>query len=199
MNPVKKISQAVVSRQWLAARGWLLLYLAGVVAITFIHYPAALAALLVGSLAVAGMERWRYLRRTVLAILVFNLTVSAGYVVVALWQGAFVADYLLLVNLRVLLLMYLGFWFTARVSLLDALAGWPTASLLATLAISQIKTFERILADFRAAFESRNLARPRWLDSSRHAAALTQTLLDKSLAASSEVTLAMRSRGAFDD
>ena len=199
MNPVTKTAQLTARRQWSTARVWLLLYLASVVTITFIHHPAALAVLLASTLAAAGIERWRYLRRTVFAILVFNLTVSAGYAFVALLQGVFVANYLLLVNLRVLLLMYLGVWFIARVSLLDALTGWPTASLLAILAIGQIKTFERLLADFRAAFESRNLARPRWRDRSRHAAAQMQTLLDKSFTASSEVAQAMRSRGAFDD
>ncbi|MDO8932673.1 MAG: hypothetical protein Q7U97_09790 [Rhodocyclaceae bacterium] len=177
----------------------LALYLGAVVAITFIHAPAVLAALLIGALVATGSQRWRLLRRAALAILAFNLTVSIGYAAVALWQGHFAADYLILVNLRVLLLVFLGFWFAASVNVLAALAGWPLATLLATLAIGQIKAFERILRDFRYAFESRNLTRPRPIDRTRLAAAQTQTLLDKSLAASTEVAFAMRSRGAFDD
>lgn len=180
-------------------RAWLALYLAAVVAITFIHAPAVLAALLASAVAASGTLRWKLLRRALLAILAFNLTISAGYVCVALWQGNFVADYLLLVNLRVLLLVYIGFWFVTSVDLLGALAGWPLATLLATLSIGQIKTFERILRDFRLAFQSRNLARPKLIDRSRHAAAQAQTLLDKSLASANEAALAMRSRGAFDD
>jgi cobalt/nickel transport system permease protein len=151
------------------------------------------------ALAAAGTRRWKLLRRALLAIVSFNLTVSVGYAAIALWQGNFSTDYLLLVNLRVLLLVFLGFWFISAVDLLAAMAGWPLATLLATLAIGQIKTFERILRDFRLAFESRNLARPRLVDRSRQAAAQTQTLLDKSISASTEVALAMRSRGAFDD
>lgn len=181
------------------ARRWLFAYLAAVVAVTFIHAPAVLAALLALALAGAGTARWRLLRRAVLAVLAFNLAVSAGYAAVALWQGAFSAHYLLLMNLRVLLLVFLGFWFVDRVEVLAALHGWPLAILLATLALGQIRAFERILRDFRHAFESRNLARPRLAARTRHAAAQAQTLLDKSLAASAETAMAMRSRGAFDD
>lgn len=181
------------------ARRWLFAYLAGVVAIGFIHQPVALAVLLLLALAAAGSGRWRLLRRALRAILAFNLTVSLGYALVALWQGRFAADYLLLVNLRVLLLVFLGFWFVQRVGLLAALAGWPLASLVATLAIGQIKTFERILRDFRLAFESRNLSRPRLRDRSHLAAAQATVLLDKSLAAANDAALAMRSRGAFDE
>ncbi|MBS1170421.1 MAG: cbiQ [Burkholderiaceae bacterium] len=199
MNDAKPNANFPACRQSFAARTWLLLYLAGIVTITFIHQPAILAIMLAGALLVSGKERWRHLRRTMLAILVFNLTISAGYIAVCLWQGAFSLNYLLLVNLRAILMAYLGFWFVGKVSILDAVAGWHTVSLLATLAIGQIKTFERILADFRAAFESRNLARPGWLARSRHAAAQAQTLLDKSFAASNEAAQAMRSRGVFDD
>lgn len=180
-------------------RRWLGLYLGAVVAITFIHAPLVLAGLLIAAVSLAGPLRWKLLRRALFAIMTFNLTVSAGYAVIALWQGSFVADYLLLVNLRVLLLVYLGFWFVGAVDLLAALAAWPLASLLATLAIGQIKTFERVLRDFRLAFESRNLARPRLIDRARSAAAQTQTLLDKSLASAQDAALGMRSRGAFDD
>jgi cobalt/nickel transport system permease protein len=181
------------------ARRYLLLYLASVIGISFIHAPAVLGILLLAAIVAAGNQRGRLLKRTLLAILAFNLSVSLGYVVIALWQDRFAPDYLLLINLRVFLQVFLGFWFVARVNLLAALSAWPLAALVATLAISQIKTFERILRDFRLAFESRNLARPRLTDKAHHAAAQAQTLLDKSYAAASDAALAMRSRGAFDE
>lgn len=183
----------------MSARTWLFAYLGAVVAITFVHVPAVLAALLALALLAAGPPRWRLLRRAALAVVAFNLAVSAGYAVVALWQGTFSAHYLLLMNLRVLLLVFLGFWFIDRVDILAALRGWPLTTLLATLALGQIRAFERIVRDFRHAFESRNLARPDLAARTRHAAAQAQTLLDKSLAASAETAMAMRSRGAFDD
>lgn len=178
---------------------WLAAYLAGVVAVTFIHAPWVLAALLLAAFAAAGGRRRRLLARSLRAILVFNLCVSLGYVLQALWRGDFRADYLLLANLRVLLLVYLGFWLVAAVDLLRALRRFPLLQLVATLAIGQIRTFERIIHDFRLAFQSRNPMPPRLIDQTRHAAAQAQTLLDKSLASASEAALAMRSRGAFDD
>lgn len=177
----------------------LLVYLAGVMGITLVHDPVWLGGLLVVALVLAGPLRWQLLQRTVWAVLAFNLTVSLGYVLVASWQGKLRIDYLLLVNLRVLLLVYLGFWFIARVNVLAALAGWPLASLIATLAIGQSKAFERIVRDFGLAFTSRNLSPPRRLDRTRHAAAQVQTLLDKAVAAAGETAQAMRSRGTWGD
>lgn len=183
----------------MSARSWLYLYAVALVMASFVHDPAVLAGGLAGALLFSGKKRWRLLKRTVLAILAFNLTVSAGYILVAHWQGNFHADYLLLVNLRVLLMVFLGFWFTSRINLLATLRGWATLELLATLAMSQIRLYTRIISDFRLAFISRNAAQPRLADQARNAAALGQTLLDKSLANSTEVALAMRSRGTFDN
>ncbi len=183
----------------LTPRTWLALYLASVVGITFVHDPWSLAGLLAAALGVARGKAWKLLGRSLRAILAFNLTVSLGYVAISLWQNNYCSSYLLLVNLRVLLLVYLGFWLVTTVELVAALTDFPLLRLIATLAISQIKTFERILRDFRLAFESRNLIQPGVLDRTRHAAAQAQTLLDKSMASANEAALAMRSRGAFDD
>lgn len=181
------------------ARLWLVLYLAAVVAITFVHNPVVLGSALCLAVAAAGKARWQVLRRTLLAIIAFNLTISLGYVIITLWQENFNPHYLVLINLRVLLLVFLGFWFVRTIDILVALKGWPLASLIATLAIGQIKTFERVLHDFRLSFESRNLVRPRMIDKARCAGAQTQTLLDKSMVSAHEAAQAMRSRGAFDD
>ncbi|MDP2196231.1 MAG: hypothetical protein Q8J72_09640 [Rhodocyclaceae bacterium] len=183
----------------MSARTWLGLYLAAIVAATFIHAPAVLAALLAIALAAAGATRWLLLRKTLWAVLAFNLTISAGYALVTLWQGGFSADYLWLANLRVVLMVFLGFWFVARFDLPAVLAGWPTATLVFTLALGQIRSLERIIGDFRLALASRSVAPPRLGDRARHAGAQGIALLDKSMAAATESTLAMRSRGAFDD
>lgn len=176
----------------------LYLYLAALPAPTFVHDPRLLALGLAAAFMFAGGERWRILKKSLLAILAFNLSVSLGVVLVGLWHGRIDGGWLLVVNLRVLLMVFLGFWFVARVDLLAALAGWPTATLVATLALGQIRVFERMIRDGRLAFASRNIARPRLLDRRRHAGAQAVALLDKAQAQSTEVALAMRSRGAFD-
>ena len=183
----------------LTPRRRLLLYLGAVVGITFVHEPLPLALLLCGALTLSGRRRWRLLQKTLFAMLAFNLCVSLGYLAVSLWQGKLSGDWLLLVNLRSFLLIYLGFWFVAATDLLAALAGFPLLCLLLTLAIGQMQTFTRVLRDFRLAFASRNLRRPGRRAQALHAAAQAQHLLDKSVAAASESALAMRSRGAFDD
>lgn len=176
----------------------LYLYLAVLPAPTFIHEPRLLALALFAALILAGSERWRILKKSLLAILAFNLSVSLGVVLIGLWRGSLDVEWLILANLRVLLMVYLGFWFVARVDLLAALRGWPTATLLATLAIGQVRGFERLLRDCRFAFASRNIIRPRLIDRGRHTGAQGAALLDKAQAQASEVALAMRSRGAFD-
>ncbi len=178
---------------------WLVAYLAAVVAATFVHAPIALAAALALALAAVGRDRWRLLKRTLLAILAFNLTVSLGYAAVALWRGDFNPHYLLLVNLRVLLLVFLGIWFAARVDVVAAIGVSPTLTFVATLTLGQLRAFERIVKDFALAFASRNPAPPRLVDRARHAAAQGIALMDKTQAAATESALAMRSRGAFDD
>lgn len=182
----------------MTARHRLYLYLAVLPVPTFVHDPALLALGLLIALALAGAERWRILKRSLLAILAFNLSVSLGVVLVGLWQGRIDTGWLLLANLRVLLMVYLGVWFVARTNLLAALAGWPTAALVATLALGQARAFERLIRDFRLAFASRSIVKPRLLDRRRHAGAQAVALLDKAQAQSTEVALAMRSRGSFD-
>lgn len=183
----------------MSARGWLFVYAATVVAATFLHHPGWLALALLLAIAASGEIRWRLLSRTIRSVLAFNLSVSLGYIAVTAWRGGFAPDYLLLVNLRVLLLVFLGFWFAARVNVLAALRGWPLLTLLATLALGQMQTFARITRDFSLAFISRNPTRPRFVDHANNAAAQAAILLDKSLSSATEVTLAMRSRGALDD
>lgn len=177
----------------------LVAYAVAVVAITFIHEPVVLAAGLGACLLAARHRAWRLARRTLAAVVVFNLSVSLGYGVLALWQGRFQPETLLLLNLRVCLLVFLGFWLIETVDLISALARFPLLQWVLALAIGQIRTFERLTQDFRLAFASRNPRPPAMLARSRHAAAQAQTLMDKAMASASESALAMRSRGSFDD
>lgn len=179
-------------------RARLCAYALAVVAVTLIHVPAILGGLLALAVLAAGGKRWLLLRRTLRAVLFFNLVASLGYAAVGLWRGDFRPDYLLLLNLRVLLLVFLGFWYARHANLLAALAGWPTLTLIATLTLGQMRSLARTIADFRLAFTSRTLRPPRLRDRAHHAGAQGIVLMDKSLAAATETALAMKSRGAFD-
>lgn len=180
------------------ARGCLLAYFTAVVTITFIHQPLVLSVLLAGALLASGRARWRLLKRAVLALLLFNASVSLAFALVAWWQGQPMLDALLLINLRVLLLVFLGFWLVDRIKLLDALAGWPLPLMIATLALGQIAIYRRLLDDFRFAFRSRNPTPPGAGALLHHVGAQGGALLDKSVHGAEQVAQAMRSRGAFD-
>lgn len=176
----------------------LALYLAALLAASSIHEAPLLAVGLLLSLAATGRPRWQLLLASLRAMAFFSLTVGLSYLLLSAWQGQTDWRWLQLTGLRVLLMVYLGLWFVKSVSLLKLLAPWPTANLLATLTLSQIQTYRRLLADFRLAFISRHPAPPQLTDRVRHAGAQGIALLDKALVATSESALALKSRGVFD-
>jgi cobalt/nickel transport system permease protein len=178
---------------------WLLAYLAAVVGTSLVHDWRALAAGLLLVLALAGPPRWRLLRRSLLAVLAFNLTVSAGLVAQWAWQDRPLAEPLARMNLRVLLLVLLGFWFVARVNLLQALACAPTLQFLATLAAGQAQVLARLVREHGLAFRSRTAGAGGLRARSRHGASVAGHLLDKAVANAQVSAMALRARGGLDD
>lgn len=173
-------------------------YLLAVVGISFVHSPLWLSGLLLCAVLFAGTKRWSLLYRSAAAVLLFNLSVTLSFFVLSGLQGASVSDALWVMNLRVFLLAFLGFWFVSKVRLLDILAPWPTWVMLFSLAVGHLQVFRLLIESGREAFISRNLRPPRWQDRAHHLGAQGGALLDKAHARSAEVGLAMRSRGVFD-
>lgn len=180
------------------ARMALLGYLFAVVLGTSVHDIRFLAAGLGLVLILAGRHWLRILRRAAVAILVFNAVVTVSYAVIAGVRGTFSPEYVALVNLRVLFLTSLTFLFAARVNPFRALSFSESLTYLFTLAYGQAMAFGQVLADFRLAFKSRCIERPRLRDRYRHAAGMAAHLLDKSMNNATEITRVMRSRGFFD-
>lgn len=178
---------------------WILVYLITVVVVTLVHQPLYLLIGLVVLILFAGPLRWRLLRRALLSMLLFNTVVSLGYLVISLMRNAFHPEYLVLINIRVLLLVTLGFWLSARVNFARALRFSPTLTFITTLAAGQIRLMQRVINDYRAAFESRCLKRAGWRDRARLAAAQTEAVVEQSQHAATEISQAMRSRGVFND
>lgn len=181
---------------------WLLAYLAAVTGAGLVHDVRILGAALVLALLLAGRLRWRLLRRCVWAVLAFNLAVSAGVLLQAVWQGqplSAPAETLLRMNLRVLLLVLLGFWFVARVDVLRALAFAPALQFVATLAAGQALAFARLVREHGLAFRSRTAGAGGLQARSRHAAVTAGHLLDQAVAVAERSAMAVRARGGFDD
>lgn len=178
---------------------WLAAYLAALVVIGFVHSPLVLGLALGSALLAARAARWQLFKRTLLALALFNATVSAGYALVATLQGNFDAGVLLVLNLRVVLMTFLGFWFVQRNNLLQALAFAPGLRFVATLAAGQASTLQRAALDAGMALKSRHLGRPDLATRSRQAAAQAAYLLDRGLQAAAEQALALRSRGVYEE
>lgn len=178
---------------------WLLLYLLAVVIVSLLHQPLWLAMGLFLVILFCGSIRWRLLRKSLFSILYFNTTVTLGYLIVAGMQDQFRAEYLLLINCRVLLLVMLAFWLSARINIANALRFSSSLSFLTTLTVGQFRVLSRVVSDFRAAFKSRNLKRPGWRERAHLAVAQTEVMMEKSQHAATEISQAMRSRGVFDD
>jgi cobalt/nickel transport system permease protein len=125
--------------------------------------------------------------------------VSASWAAVSLLRGELEAESLARMNLRVLALTSLTFLVTARIDPFRALSFSPSLLFLLTLAYGQIAVFRRMIEDFRLALRSRSPARPKSADLYRHAGAAGAFFLEKALHDSTEITLAMRSRGFLRD
>lgn len=180
-------------------RAALILYLVAVVTVTLIHHPGVLGVAFLVVVPLSGKDALCILRRAFLAVVAFNAVVSVGYVALSLWRGDVAWSFLLLLNVRVLLLTFLTVLMGTRVNALRALAFSRTLVYVMTLAYSQVLTFRRLLEDFRMAFISRSPGKTRHVDRYRHAASTASFFIRKSMNETTDITMAMNSRGFFDD
>jgi len=175
-----------------------LAYLAAIVAASWLHDPVWLASALAVTLALAGREAPRLLRRALVATAAFSGTVSLAYTGYVWWSlQRLPLDWLLAVNLRVLLMASITFLFIARTNLFLALGFSKRLSFLLVLAVSQSLVMQRTLADFRLALQSRSVRPANLLARYRAAAHAVAWLLDRVLANAHEAAQAMQSRGGL--
>lgn len=176
-----------------------LTYIVTVVCLTTIHTLKFTCGILVATVVLTGRGWLVIARRALLAILVFNSIVSISYCFIALKQGSFNGEYLLLLNLRVFSLTFLTFYIVKRVNLFRIVDFSPTLMYLLTLATSQIITFQKLVQDFQLALKSRTIKSLSLRQHYQHSANLSLFFLDKSLNRAQEIAQAMKSRGFFED
>ncbi len=174
-------------------------WLVAVVGITFIHDPVWLGGLLLLAFALAGKATPGLLKRALVAIALVNIAVSAGFVLSASMAGEPWGLFVIRLNLRVLLLTFLTLWLARQLDLVRAVDFSPSLKFVVVLTLGQIKTFQRLLSDYRMAFRSRSLGRPDLKTRTRSAGRQAGALLEKAELQATEVNLGMRSRGFFDD
>ena len=180
------------------ARLQLFAYALTVVGASWLSAPLPLLLGIVVALLLAGRQAYAILRRALLATLMFTATVSATYAGYVWWHEATLPwQWLLTINLRVLLMALLTFLFIARVNLFLALGFSRRLSFLLVLAVSQSLGLRRTLADFRLALQSRGIRPTGLRDRYRAAAHAAAWLLDRALANAHESAQALQSRGLF--
>ena len=167
------------------------------VGITLIHDPAVLAVGLLSLVLVTRRNAGRLLKRALLGVAFVNLTVTVGYVAVAFWEGIPWAEYVLRLNLRVLLLTYLTLWAVERVDLRAAASFSRSLLFLMTIALGQVRILRDVLSTRRDAWRSRTPASAGLQDRYRGATADLEAVFTKATTQSEELTDAMRSRGVF--
>lgn len=180
-------------------RAWLGLWLLAVVTVTLVHDPAWLAAGAGAVLLCSGGGRRALLLRALRIVAPVLLVVSLGYVLMGWVSGVLSWPFLLLLNLRVVLLALLTTWVARDVDLDAALRGWPSALRWLGIVRGQITVFRRLMGEYRAAVLSRSTVPPTLGQRYRAGAAMGLAALDKAMYNSEAVTQAMRSRGALDD
>lgn len=174
-------------------------WLLAVVLVTLVHEPAWLAAALAAVLLASGPGRTRLLWRATRGVLAIVLVISSGYLVMGWLTASLAWQYLLLLNLRMLLLALLTAWAVRDVDLDRALQGFPGAQRWLSIVRSQVSVFRRLAAEYRAAVRSRSTLPPTLGQRYRAGAALGLAALDKAIYNSEALTQGMRSRGALDD
>jgi len=174
-------------------------WLVAVVGITFIHDPVWLSGLLLFALTLAGKTTSALLKRALIAIALVNIAVSAGFILSASLASEPWGLFVLRLNLRVLLLTFLTLWLARYLDLVRAVDFSRSLQFVVVLALGQIKTFQRLLSDYRQALRSRSPGRPDLKTRARSASRQAGALLEKAELQATEVNLGMRSRGFFDD
>jgi cobalt/nickel transport system permease protein len=170
-----------------------------VVGVTLLHEPAWLAAALLAVLIGSGSGRGALLSHALRAVLPVLALISAGYLVMGWLSASLAWSYLLLLNLRVLLLAVLTVWMVREVNLDRALQRSPAALRWLSIVRGQVVVFRRLATEYRAAVQSRSTKPPTLRQRYRAGSVLALAALDKAVHNSEALTQAMRSRGALDD
>jgi cobalt/nickel transport system permease protein len=145
----------------------------------------------------AGKKRWIIGKKVIGGILLFNSAVSIGYLIFSWIKGINPFPYLVYINLKVFTLTFFVFFFFSRVNLLEFFAFSRELSYLLTITISQILTYRQLFHQFRLAFKSRVVELRKWEKEFIKSTFLF--FLEKALKEGKERSLAMKSRGFFEE
>ncbi len=178
---------------------WLILYAITVTILSLVHDPLVFAAVLAGTLLIAGRDAPGLARRALLAMALFSGVVSVAYAVSTLWRGDSPWVWLLRTNLRVMAMTTLTLLIASRVDLIRATSRLPALQFLVILTLAQIRSLRCLWEDFRRALQSRTLRRPGPGTALHHGGAAGGALLRRAEHDLEARLQAMDARGFFVD
>ncbi len=179
------------------SRALLAVWLVGVFSISAVTDLRVLAA---AAAAVAlvfcrGLARnLRRVARSVLPVTVGLSAISWGFLYAVQPSPPPLAPFAALA-LRAVTIAFVTFAVLDRVSLLRAVAPWPTLTRLLVITLAQIHALRLLATESLAGLKSRLVRKPRAVDFVRRAGAITGALFMLSSRNAREVSDAMRSRG----
>ncbi len=166
-------------------------YLTAAVGSGFVNDPAVLLMMLLFVFLLVK-DRAALLKRAFLPYLLFGVVVTVLY---GFMEGVD-AEFLLLFNLRLFLLLFLGLWVASSVNFFMILPKKAATAL--HLAFSLIREYRNDFEEFWMAVRSR-WAKESFFYWIKALKSMGFKFLQKSLYSSEEITLGMRSRGFLDD
>lgn len=178
-------------------RALLAAWIAAAFALSAVTDWRVLAAASVAALALFRRGAAGHLRRVARLVLPLSLGASAATVLFERLAGRAPSAWgaLAALNLRAVLLAFLGFAVLARVNVLRALEPWPTATRLLVVALAQAHALRLLTTDSLLGLRSRLPRRPRTREVIRGAGTITGTLLVLSGRNARDVADALRARG----
>ena len=172
-----------------------LLYVGGIIVFTFFHNVYFYALLIFFLLILSGKEFIPTVKKTFFSIIIFNSVITISYVII----NGFDWYYIALINTRVFGITFMTFLFIKKVNLFRLFSFSESLMFIITLSYTQILSFQKHLTDFRLAFKSRVILKPRFSERYNFFQRVIQFFMKSSLERSKEINMAMKSRGFYTD
>jgi len=177
----------------------LIVYILTIIFITSIHNPIVYLLLFLIAVSISADKFVHLFKKTLKSIIIFNLIISLSYAIYTFVVSKVDFKYLIMINLRVLLITYLTFYLIEVCNIFSAVSFSKNLSYLLVLAYSQIMNFKRVYMEMQLAFRSRVLAGDRKKYLSNFSQATVGLFLTKSMYNACELAEGMKSRGFFND
>ncbi len=181
----------------MSEKRWFVLYLITIVLLGFLHNIWLMISVIFITLLLAKDAKYRLLKKALLALAVFNGTVTLSYLIYSIFVQLD-NSVLLLINLRALAITLLTFTLMHHINFHKVLAFNNTLSILYAFTYSQMMQLKKMLQDYYFGLISRGATFSSSIKREQ-IKPLLETLFGTMLHKSSEQSLGLRSRGLLDD